>query len=134
MRTWIGIGGLALVVALEACRGPRSPEPAELAEARALVTTARITLPLARTTCPLVQDRMPLCEGTLDALEDGLAVVEPLLASCPAGAPESDRVTCEANRLEEIRARLPELRRLAGVVAGLARGQAPAPASSGGAP
>jgi len=134
VRAWIGIGGLALVVALEACRGPRAPEPAELAEARALVTTARITLPLARTTCPLVQDRMPYCQGTLDALEDALAIAEPLLASCPAGQPEPERVTCEANRLEEIRARLPELRRLATVVAGLARGQAPAPAQSGGTP
>ncbi len=134
MKAWVKLALLGGIVGLEACRGPRAPEPAELAEARALVTTARITLPLARTTCPLVADRMPYCEGTLDALEDALAIAEPLLASCPAGAPEPDRSQCEANRLEEMRARLPELRRLAAVVAGLARGQAPAPAQSGGAP
>lgn len=131
MRAWIGIWSLGLVVALEACRGPRSPEPAEMAEARALVTTARIALPLAASTCPLVADRMPNCSGVLDALGDGLAIVEPLLSSCPPAAPEPERVECEANRLEELRQRLPELRRLVGVVAKLARGEAPPPAASG---
>ena len=124
---WLSAG----VIYAAACRPPRAPEPAELAEARVLVATARITLPLARATCPLVADRMPYCEGTLDALADALAVAEPLLASCPAGAPEPEHSECESNRLEEIRARLPELRRLAAVVAGLARGEAPAPAASG---
>lgn len=122
-----------LVVLVQACRGLRSPEPSELTEARALVLAAQLALPEARRACPATPDPA-LCQGIADGVDDLLAVVEPQLVACEGEAASPERKTCEVERLEEVRRRLPELRRLVGLVGQLARGKAPAPAPSGSAP
>lgn len=113
-----------LVVLGEACRGLRSPEPAELTEARALVLGAQLALPEARRACPATPDPV-LCQGIADALDDALAILEPQLVACEGEAASPARQACEVERLEEVRRRLPELRRLVGLVGQLARGKAP---------
>lgn len=113
-----------LVVLVEACRGLRSPEPSELTEARALVGVARLSLPLARGACPTTPDPA-LCQGIADGLDDLLAVIEPQLVACEGEATSAERQACEVERLEEVRKRLPELRRLVGLVGQLAQGKAP---------
>lgn len=113
-----------LVVLGEACRGLRSPEPAELAEARALVLGAQLALPAARRACPATPDP-GACSGIADALDDALAILEPQLVACEGEAASTERQACEVERLEEVRKRLPELRRLVGLVGQLAQGKAP---------
>lgn len=122
-----------LVVLVQACRGLRSPEPSELTEARVLVGVAQLALPEARRACPATPDPA-LCQGIADALDDALVILEPQLVACEGEAASPERRACEANRLEEVRKRLPELRRLVLLVGQLARGKAPAPAPSGSAP
>lgn len=119
----------ALVVLLQACLGPRSAEPSELTEARVLVAGARLARPAARQVCQGVPEP-PVCHALVDGLDDVLAVVEPQLVACPGSAADPERQACEAKRLAELRQRLPELRRLARLVAGLARGAVPTTSSS----
>lgn len=120
-----------LAVVLVACH-PANPEPSAVTEARVLVAAAGPVLASARPVCAaLPPDRGEACTATVDALAAVVATMGPLLDPCPGDPADEERQVCEASRLEEIRARLPELRRLAAVVAGLARGQAPAPSSSG---
>lgn len=124
------LAALLLVVLGVACRGLRSPEPAELTEARLLVAAAQLALPEARRACPATPDP-GACQGITDGVDDLLAVVEPQLVACEGEATSPERQTCEANRLEELRKRLPELKRLVLLVGQLARGKAPAPVPSG---
>lgn len=119
----------ALVVLLQACLGPRSAEPSELTEARVLVAGARLVEPAARQVCQGVPEP-PVCHALVDGLDDVLAVVEPQLVACTGSATDPERQACEAERLAELRQRLPELRRLARLVAGLARGAVPTTSSS----
>lgn len=106
------------VIGFAACRSPRSPEAPDLADARALVLAAQLALPAARQACPATPDPAA-CSGVADALDDLLAVVGPQLEACQE---TEGREACEAERLDELRKRLPELRRLVLAVAKLARG------------
>lgn len=108
----------AVVLMAVACPSPRSPEAPELADARALVLAAQLALPAARQACPASPDPAA-CSGVADALDDLLAVVAPQLDACQEA---EGREACEAERLDELRKRLPELRRLVRSVAALARG------------
>lgn len=88
-----------------------------MADARALVLAAQLALPLARQGCPASPDPAA-CSGVADALDDLLAVVAPQLEACQEA---ETREACETERLDELRKRLPELRRLVAQVAALAK-------------
>lgn len=122
-----------IVMLLAACFGPRSAEPSELTEARVLVAGARLVEPGARTVCQSAPTPAA-CHGIVDGLDDLLAIVEPQLVACQGEASSPELVACEVERVGELRKRLPELRRLAKLVAGLARGNLPSSAASSAAP
>lgn len=112
----VGTGWAACVPACGARAAP--PEPSELADARVLVSAAGVVLPLARQTCPTLPDPAS-CSGVLDAVDDLLVVIGPQLEACQEA---ETREACEAERLAELRQRLPELRRLVSAAARLAGG------------
>lgn len=47
MRSWIGIGGLGLVLAVEACRGPAAPQAPDPLDATAAAVSAAGALSMA---------------------------------------------------------------------------------------
>lgn len=111
---WLLVGA-AWAALVPACSGrpAASPEPPELAEARTLVTLARLALPSARQLCATAADPRP-CTSALDGLDDVLVIVAGQLDACQE---TETREACEAERLDELRERLPELRRLVALIA-----------------
>lgn len=101
-----------LALVLTACTPAASPEPAALSEARTLVALSGPVLASARPACAaLPPDRGEACTAALDALASVVATATPLLTPCPGEVDDPDRQACEVDRLDKVRATLPELRR-----------------------
>lgn len=113
-----------VVLALGACRGARSPEPADLARYRAALDVAQTTLAVAGALCAaLPPGERASCHDQLAALDDAVVVGAAVLKDVEACQRAADAV-CIQDATETARARLPELLRLLG--------RETAPASSGG--
>lgn len=101
-----------LALVLTACTPAASPEPAALSEARMLVALSGPVLASARPVCAaLPPDRGEACTAALDALASVVATATPLLTPCPGEVDDPERQVCEVDRLDKVRATLPELRR-----------------------
>lgn len=113
-----------VLVAVEACRGARSPEPVDLARYRAALDVAQTTLAVAGALCTtLPPGERASCRDQLAALDEAVVVGSQVLASVEACQRATD-AECIQQAAETARERLPELLRLLG--------RETAPASSGG--
>jgi hypothetical protein len=119
---WLDVA--LVVVALGACRGARSPEPADLARYRSALEAAQTTLAVAGALCAaLPPGERAACHDQLAALDEAVTVGAQVLQSAETCQRQSD-TACVQQAAETARERLPELLRLLG--------RETAPASSGG--
>ncbi len=108
----------------QACRGARSPEPADLARYRSALDAAQVALAVSSAICAsLPPGERAGCHGQLAALNDAVVGGGQVLASVDACQRAAD-AECIQQATETARERLPELLRLLG--------RETAPASSGG--
>lgn len=111
-----------LALVLTACTPAASPEPAALSEARTLVALSGPVLASARPVCAaLPPDRGEACTAAVDALAAVVATMGPLLEPCPGDPAEEERQACEVERVDRVRASLPELRQRVTAAAAVVR-------------
>lgn len=116
--------GLGLLLVVEACRGARSPEPADLAAYRDALTIARTSLRVSLALCATrPPSKVEACAEAFDALGQAVLIGDEVLRSVEVCA-QAEREVCVSQATETARERLPELLRLLG--------RETAPASSGG--
>lgn len=136
MRAWYKIALVGLVVAVEACRGPRAPVAAgdELDELRQALDLAERAEPLARVGCAAIPDpdQRRYCDGALDGVHEVVLVGRPLLEAAAQCRAQAD-AACVASSLETARGLLRKLRSLQGSPSSSSSASA-APAASSATP
>lgn len=124
MRAWLGVGGLALVVVLEACRGVRAPGPDDLDTLAAVVDEAKALAPVARALCGVAGSAE--CAEVTEVVDRGLDAAAPILDAARGCQDEA----CKAPQREEAKRALPKAKRARDTARRLAKRPAPAGSAS----